>query len=601
MRFFATDLILMHPPAVYDFRRSAALFGPISDVIPSTPVFEMYPMGLTTIADHLENAGFNVEIVNAAYRMLRDATYDAEAEIAALNPRAFGIDLHWLPHAQGALELARLVKQHHPATPVIIGGLSASYYHRELIRYPWVDYVVRGDSTEEPMLQLMRAIRFGGDLAAIPNLTWKRTGGDVFENELSHVPTEIDDISVPNYLYVMRSVLKYGSLANVIPYVDWLSYPITALLTSRGCRQDCATCGGSRTAYRSICNREQPAFRSPEALIRDIRGIREFSKAPIFLVHDIRQGGRRYWETFLDLLGKEKVENELIFELFFPADDAFFDRVAAAAPRFSLEMTLESHVERLRRLNGKFACTNEQVESTIEAALRHGVNRIDIFFMVGIPRQTYVQALESIDYCRHLLERFEGDRRLAFFTAPLAPFLDPGSRAFEDPARFGYRLLHRTLEEHRQALTAPSWKYLLNYESETMDRDDIVNATYETALRLARLKRDYGYMDAEMCAEITARIEASRLAIAEVDCILRMPEGADRQERLAVLRSRFSDLSAQAVCAKQELRWPIRRRFAGGRRLARLGVRLLTKEMHLVGTRMKLGLLRNGNSTSKAM
>ena len=27
------------------------------------------------------------------------------------------------------------------------------------------------------------------------------------------------------------------------------------------------------------------------------------------------------------------------------------------------------------------------------------------------------------------------------FISPLAPFLDPGSRAFEEPERYGYRLL----------------------------------------------------------------------------------------------------------------------------------------------------------------
>ena len=60
MGIFSKDLILLHPPAVYDFRRNGTLFGPVSDVVPSTPVFEMYPMGLTTIADRLEHAGYNV-------------------------------------------------------------------------------------------------------------------------------------------------------------------------------------------------------------------------------------------------------------------------------------------------------------------------------------------------------------------------------------------------------------------------------------------------------------------------------------------------------------------------------------------------------------
>lgn len=593
MGLFSRDLVLLHPPAVYDFRKRRSLLGPISDVIPSSPVFEMYPLGLTTIANHLEREGFNVEIVNVAYRMLSDPDYDAETELARLNPGVFGIDLHWLPHAHGALELARIVKENHPETPVVFGGLSASYYHEELITYPWVDMVLRGDSTEAPMLELVRAIRFGGSLEEIPNLTWKTPDGRAVVNPLSHVPDSLDDISIPNYQYVMRAVLKYGSLANVIPYVDWLDYPITALLTARGCSLNCSICGGSRFAYREICNRSSPAFRSPEALVEDVSRIRQFSQAPIFFVHDIRQGGRAYWRRLLELLEREEVENELIFELFGPADESFFSQLDRATRRFSLEMTLETHREDLRKLNGKFACSNEKVERTIEAALDLGVNRIDLFFMVGVPRQTYMDAIESVDYCRQLLERFPGERRLAFFVAPLAPFVDPGSLAFEFPDRYGYRLLCRTLEEHRRALTAPSWKYILNYETETLSRDDIVDATYETALRLARLKRDYGLMDPASCAELCAGIETSRLAIAEIDRLIQRgaSSGELDEQRARELEMLLASPPGPNAIVKRELRWPIRRRFATGFRLLRLLVALLFTEIYLfVFKRLKLAL-----------
>jgi hypothetical protein len=76
-------------------------------VIPSTTEFEMYPIGLTSIA---------------AYRMLRDPGFDVQARIAGLQAPVFGIDLHWLKHANGALGIAELVKQIHPDTKVLLGG-----------------------------------------------------------------------------------------------------------------------------------------------------------------------------------------------------------------------------------------------------------------------------------------------------------------------------------------------------------------------------------------------------------------------------------------------------------------------------------------------
>jgi len=110
----AIDLVLLHAPSVYDFRKKTILYGPVSDLIPPSPVFEMYPIGLTSIAEYLEKAGYRVRIVNLAVRMMRDKKFDAEAMIKKLKAPIFGIDLHWMVHSHGSIEVARLVKKYHP-------------------------------------------------------------------------------------------------------------------------------------------------------------------------------------------------------------------------------------------------------------------------------------------------------------------------------------------------------------------------------------------------------------------------------------------------------------------------------------------------------
>jgi len=50
-----TDLLLLHAPSVYDFRERAILYGPVSDMVPSSTVFEMYPLGFLTIASYLHD------------------------------------------------------------------------------------------------------------------------------------------------------------------------------------------------------------------------------------------------------------------------------------------------------------------------------------------------------------------------------------------------------------------------------------------------------------------------------------------------------------------------------------------------------------------
>src|SRR4030043_269809 len=120
-----TDLILLHAPSVYDFRKKTILYGPVSDLIPPSYVFEMYPLGFTSIAEYLGRAGYQVRIVNLAVRMLNNPDFDAEQMIRKLKAPVFGIDLHWMLHCHGSIEVARLVKKHHPESKVMFGGFSA--------------------------------------------------------------------------------------------------------------------------------------------------------------------------------------------------------------------------------------------------------------------------------------------------------------------------------------------------------------------------------------------------------------------------------------------------------------------------------------------
>ena len=123
-----------------------------------------------------------------------------------MNPAAFGIDLHWLPHAHGALAVAEMVKRHHPDTPIIFGGFSATYFHEELIRYPFVDFVIRGDSAEEPLRQLMAHLTGQGRArpARRPqsDLEGSQRGGEV--NPHTYRPEDLDHVML-DYRYVVRA------------------------------------------------------------------------------------------------------------------------------------------------------------------------------------------------------------------------------------------------------------------------------------------------------------------------------------------------------------------------------------------------------------
>jgi B12-binding domain/radical SAM domain protein len=550
--FAKPDLILLHAPSVYDFRKLPILFGPISDLVPSTPIFEMYPVGFSSIAEHLERNGIRVRIINLAFRMLRDRKFDAEKLIAKLKPRVFGIDLHWLPHAHGALEVAALCKKHHPHIPVVFGGYSASYFHEELIRYPQVDYVIRGDSAEEPLRRLMVALRERKSLEAIPNLTWKEEKKEVRVNPLTHILPHLDEY-LNNYPNLFRSVVRYLDLKSLIPIHDWWEYPITAIMTVRGCTHDCVFCGGSNFGLSHFFCRDKCAYRSPEKVADDILAISRYTNAPIFVVGDLRQGGEEYARRLLSRIKPVRPKNQVVLELFTPAAESYFQMVREAFPNFNFETSPESHDEKVRRATGKFY-SNGAMEKSIGHALDHGCSKFDVFFMIGLPQQTPASVLETLDYCEYLLKTF--GRRLNPFISPLAPFLDPGCIAFEKADEVGYRVFGKTLEDYRRALLAPSWKYTLSYETKWMTRDDIVQISYQAGLRLNRLKEKYGLLDKATADRTEKRILLARETIGRVDEIVLLPE-PERTRKLLVLKETFDRASMSTVCDKDEIKWPV--------------------------------------------
>jgi len=208
-------------------------------------------------------ASMNVRIVNLALRMMNDRRFDVPSFVAGLKPKAVGIDLHWLPHAHGALEVARIVKEVHPDVPVIMGGLSSTYSHQELITYAQIDHVFRGDSTEPPPQQLLLALQKGEPVDRIPNLTWKYRG-EARINPLTFVPLSLDYVDLRPDLMV-EMIMRYRDLESTLPFNDWWENPITIVFTVKGCAHECITCGSSNTSCAHLTRRTTPGIPPAQA------------------------------------------------------------------------------------------------------------------------------------------------------------------------------------------------------------------------------------------------------------------------------------------------------------------------------------------------
>jgi len=553
-----TDLILLHAPSVYDFRKKSIMFGPVSDLVPSTPIFEMYPIGFLTMTNYLAKRGLNVRIINIAYRMFHDPDFDVEEFIRNLKTKAFGIDLHWLPHCQGSTEIAKIVKKYHPDRPVIFGGFTSSYFYKELIEFESIDYIIRGDSAEEPLYRLVSLIKETGSnedkLKLIPNLVWK-AGGQIHANEIKCISQDLQDIDF-DYRIMFKEVLKYRDIRSVVPFCDWFKYPITTIPVVRGCNNNCSNCGGSKYAFEIFGQRTAPAFRDPKRLVEEIRTIRKYINSPVFLLGDLNSNGKDYCLEFFKYAKNLDKDLQIFFEFFTPPQEWFFDEASKIFSKVCYEISPDSHDEEIRKIMGK-SFTNEDMIKSIEYALSSGAARFDLYFMTGLPHQDRKSILETVDFCSKVYERLGWDSRFAPFISPMAPFLDPGSRAFENPEKFGYKLLFTTLKEHIEAITMPSWKYILNYESRYITKDDLVYATYEAALGLNRLKAKSGSISEKVMQDNKSRTDRAIQIMKRIDEIMKIEDNDLREKKLGELGKETYKYSLSTVCEKKELEFPL--------------------------------------------
>jgi B12-binding domain/radical SAM domain protein len=546
------DLLLLHAPSVYDFRERAILYGPVSDMVPSSTVFEMYPLGFLTIASYLHDRGMTVRIVNLALRMMNSRRFDVPSFIARQKPKAVGIDLHWLPHAHGALEVARIVKELHPDVPVIMGGLSSTYFHRELIGYAQVDYVLRGDSTEPPLHQLLIALEAGKPVDKIPNLTWKDSAG-IHVNPLTFVPQTLDYVDLRPDLMV-EMVMRYQDLESTLPFNGWWSNPITTVFTVKGCAFECVTCGSSHTSCTHLTKRQKPVYRSPASLVANMQAICRLAHGPIILVGDLLMAGPEHAAEVLERLRVADLPNNIVFEFFALPPASFLRDIDRCVRHWSMEFSPESHSQEVRDAQeGESGYTTLDMEAIIREAVSLRCSRIDIFFMIGLPAQTKESVRDTVEYCGRLFQL--GNKRLSCFISPMGPFIDPGSRGFEEPERFGYRLFARTLEQHRQLLIQPTWEHILNYETKWMTRRELVDATYDAAERLNELKVEHRRLSKRRGRGVARGIAAARALRSRLDTEIAHGIAGTAA---ASLKGEITRFSVSTVCDKRELFWPRR-------------------------------------------
>ena len=555
------DLLLIHAPAFFDFRQRRDIYFPFlgtSGDVPITPLYEYFPLGFKTLKRHLEDRGYRVALINLSTVLLRYPRLDFDQLIQGFNARLFGIDLHWMVHVQGSLAVAERLKAAHPRTPVIFGGISSTFYADQLMRYPFIDFVMQGYDTHMPMEMLLQALVTGTALDKVPNLAWKSQGGTRF-NGMSYTP---DTYSCGIDWSQQPPEAKTQSL----PILEFLS------TQNAGCAYNCGWCGGSREAFRRIYKRQRAMARKPTEEIRyeleTTRRLPGGEKYHFYSVGSYNESSSGM-SRFLESVATSNFRS-ISYEQFHLTPDNVMKQMVKANKRTIITLSPESHVPRIAKLAGRGVYTNQEMEDWLERALDIGIHNIDIWYFVGMPEQDERAVMENVDYCEHLLNKFKG-KRVNPMLCPMIPFLDPASTFFEHPEKHGYRVFYRTVGEHRRGMERASIINRINYETQWLSRADLVYVGYKAVRRLMQAKAQSGALPGTIAREYVKNIVDALdfiPVVHEADCI------EDPKTRAAEL-DRLGD---EIVCRNQMIffagvmnqAFPVRRQI-GGRWFDELG------------------------------
>jgi hypothetical protein len=385
--------------------------------------YGLIPVGLPAIVNLIRKNGIEVKGINHSLEMQLNPNFNLKNWLVSQRDAQIAlIDMHWYEHCYGAIEMARLCKQFNPKILTVLGGLSASGFAREILEnFSEVDIVVRGDG-EKPVLELVQKyLAVIGDqgsgtgsdvmtiLPGIPNISYHSPDG-IKENPLMYTGTTID---LDELDYVDLSFLEHSreyfvheyivtDLAKARQALESNPYRGRWLTTARGCKYECAYCGGGKSSHKILANRKGIVIRSPGKVVEDLVRLQESGITQASLAYDIAELGDEYWKPFFAGMREKNLKIGIYNEFFqMPEFDFVEDMVQSVNHEHScVALSPLSGNERVRRLNGKHF-SNTQLFDMLELLSRHRMY-LFVYFSLNLPGETDETFKETLELAQEI-------------------------------------------------------------------------------------------------------------------------------------------------------------------------------------------------------
>ena len=338
-------------------------------------------MGLAYLAAVLEQAGYKVEILDAPALEL---TYEKLAgEIERRKPDVVGVTATTAV-SPSALKTVRMVRERLPEALTVMGGPHITFLPMETMRAePSIQVGVVGEG-EYTLLELVETWKEGGDLRKVKGIIY-RENGDVKFTEPRPLIENLDELPFPaRHLLPMDRYKVFGKHET-----------LGLIFTSRGCPYNCTFCSSSLIFGKKF------RARSPGNVVDEVEQfVEQYKSNHVEFVDDlfifdkkrVKEICREIKERGLDIVWVCSARVDTV-------DGEIFKTIRDAGC-VMVYLGVESGVQRVLNLMRKGIKVEQSVRA-VKLAKEAGL-QVVASFVLGIPGETWEEALETIRFAKKL-------------------------------------------------------------------------------------------------------------------------------------------------------------------------------------------------------
>jgi len=357
-----------------------------------SPQFHQIPVGTIGLSNHLTNHGIDHKVVHSHLQSMDTLKMKLESWVS--DGYHFALVLHWKENTDTFFELSSyLLDRLDDRKRLVCGGITASFFHEEILKNPQLpDVVFRGDP-ESPFLMYGK----GEPFELIPNIAYM----DGVKPTVKPIEYVADAGQFSNQCFT-----NYQNLENARDFLAKVNELFIHVPISRGCAAQCTYCGGSKAAYMEFSGRHRVLARPVEKVVRDIEMLYSQMKEDHDFIHlHFDDFFGRYFPIISVLTTKDFVSRIKLYitergflkpSMIEEAEDIFrhFESV-------TIEISPETDDDEQRKLitlgSGKANYTLQATKALVEVAETAGIN-LWIYYSFFNQLDTRTSLAKRIDF-----------------------------------------------------------------------------------------------------------------------------------------------------------------------------------------------------------